>query len=118
MSVDFRNLYGGLVGDLRSGLAHLDVIGGSPDKSRIKGVKGAVPTRRREMESIREVHTRLGPFERLSGGMRVLERDTRQAAKASKSAEDVDASIIIATAQQPFGFEQNGCGNKDVASLY
>lgn len=69
------------------------------------------------MESVREVHTGLGPFERLGSGMRILERDACQTAKTSKSADDVDASILIATPQHPFGFEQNGGSNKDVASL-
>ena len=69
------------------------------------------------MESVREVHTGLGPFERLGSGMRILERDTWQTAKASKSADDVLASIPIAAAQHPLPFKQNGRGNKDVASF-
>ena len=53
----------------------------------------------------------------MSGDIGIFKRDTWQAGKASKSVHDVHASVLVAATQNPFGFEQNGSGDKDIASL-
>ena len=99
------------------GRLNVNTFGSDFNKLRIKRVKGAVTARGCEVESICEIHAGLRPIKRLRCDFGIFESYPCNTGKASKCFDNLTTTIVIAAAQNPLCFEQDGRGNKDVASF-
>jgi hypothetical protein len=82
--------------------------GGGAGEFLIEGEKVGAFWRGGEMEGVGEIHAGFGPFERAGDETRVLGHDAGEAEERAESRDDLFCWKVIDTAEDPFGFQQDG----------